>query len=184
MALPEPVVRRHVNTRAVTYRGYRREDGLWDIEAHLSDSKPFAFSVPGELSRQANEPVHDLHIRLTIDGDFLVHDVAVVMARIPHARCPQAEPPMQRLVGHRLNRGWRRSIEDAMGGTDGCTHLRELLFNMATAAFQSMPDVFAGHDPSVKPPHLDRCITWDTRSELVQQLFPLHYQPRAAASTD
>ena len=58
----------------------------------------------------------------------------------------------------------------------------ELLFNMATAAFQTMPQVFAGRDPEVKPPHLDRCITWDTQTELVQRLYPLHYRPRAAVS--
>ena len=50
MALPEPAARRHSHTRAGTYHGYRREDGLWDIEAHLRDSKPFAFSVSSEAS--------------------------------------------------------------------------------------------------------------------------------------
>ena len=184
MALPEPVARRHSHTRAVTYHGYRREDGLWDIEAHLRDSKPFAFSVSSEASLAPHEPIHDLQIRLTIDADFLVHAVAVSMNSAPHGGCLQAQPPMQRLVGARLSKGWRRTIDEAMGGMQGCTHLRELLFNMATAAFQTMPQVFAGHDPQVKPPHLDRCITWDTGTELVQRLYPLHYRPRTPVSVD
>ena len=184
MALPEPVARRHVHTHAVTYQGYRREDGLWDIEAHLRDSKPFAFSVPGEAAWAADEPIHDLQIRLTIDAEFVIREVAVAMNNVPHAGCPQAQAPMQRLVGASLGKGWRRTIETRIGGLEGCTHLRELLFNMATAAFQSMPQVFAGRDPQVKPPHLDRCITWDTRSELVQRLYPLHHQPRNTVAAD
>lgn len=184
MALPEPVARRHSHTRAVTYHGYRREDGLWDIEAHLRDSKPFAFSVPSEASWAPNEPIHDLQIRLTIDADFLIHAVAVSMNSVPHDGCPQAQPPMQQLVGCRLSKGWRHAINDKLGGIAGCTHLRELMFNMATAAFQTMPQVFAGRDPQVKPPHLDRCITWDTGTELVQRLYPLHYRPRTPVSAD
>lgn len=184
MALPEPATRQHVHTRAATYMGYRREDGRWDIEAHLRDSKPFAFSVPSEVSWAANEPIHDLEIRLTIDADFVVHAVAVAMNHVPHDGCPQAQAPLQRLVGARLSKGWRRSIDEAMGGVAGCTHLRELLFNMATAAFQTMPQAFASRDPQVKPPHLDRCITWDTGTELVQRLYPLHHRPRTPLTAD
>jgi hypothetical protein len=32
------VPRTHVHTRSVEYRGYRREDGLWDIEAQLTEA--------------------------------------------------------------------------------------------------------------------------------------------------
>jgi hypothetical protein len=35
--------------------------------------------------------------------------------------------------------GWRQAIDRTIGGVQGCTHLRELLFNMATAAFQTIP---------------------------------------------
>ena len=178
MALPEPVARRHVHTRAVTYHGYRREDGLWDIEAHLRDSKPFAFSVPSEVAWQANEPIHDLEIRLTIDADFVVHAVAVAMNSVPHAGCPQAQPPMQRLVGARLSKGWRRTIEQHLAGIEGCTHLRELLFNMATAAFQTMTSVFVQKDEHTPPPHLGQCRAWDFGGPVVQKVYPMFFRPR------
>lgn len=38
MPLPEARPRRHLHTRAVTYRGFHREDGLYDIEAEMSDA--------------------------------------------------------------------------------------------------------------------------------------------------
>ncbi len=40
MPLPVPEVERELtHTRRVRYEGYKRADGLWDIEAHLTDSK-------------------------------------------------------------------------------------------------------------------------------------------------
>ncbi|WP_414708625.1 DUF2889 domain-containing protein [Ramlibacter sp.] len=38
---------------------------------------------------------------------------------------------MQAMVGVRMGPGWRQALEKALGGAKGCTHLRELLFNMA-----------------------------------------------------
>ncbi|HYF42101.1 MAG TPA: DUF2889 domain-containing protein, partial [Ramlibacter sp.] len=43
MPLPPPAPRKHLHTRAVEYRGYLREDGLWDIEAQMSDVETYGF---------------------------------------------------------------------------------------------------------------------------------------------
>jgi hypothetical protein len=37
-----------MHTRKVEYRGFEREDGLWDIEGELLDTKPHAFVIEGE----------------------------------------------------------------------------------------------------------------------------------------
>ena len=34
--------------------------------------------------------------------------------------------------------GWRRAVNEAVGGTKGCTHLKELLMPAATVAFQTL----------------------------------------------
>ena len=56
-----------------------------------------------------------------------------------------------------------------MGGTAGCTHLRELIFNAATAAFQMIPhylDSAGGtrrpsHPPGSTPPfYMGQCMSW------------------------
>jgi len=36
-------------------------------------------------------------------------------------------------VGCSMARGWRQAIQKHLGGVESCTHLRELLFNLATA---------------------------------------------------
>ena len=37
MPLPSPAPRTHIHARTVRLDGYRRADGLWDIEGHLTD---------------------------------------------------------------------------------------------------------------------------------------------------
>ena len=185
MALPPPAPRALAHTRAVTYHGYRRDDGLWDIEAHLRDTKPFAFEVPGEIAWEANAPIHDMQIRLTVDQGFVIRDIAVSMNHIPHDDCPKAQPPMQHLIGCTLGGGWRRAIEEHLGGIQGCAHLRELLFNMATAAFQTMyASSTAATSPDKPPPHLGKCVAWDFNTPLVQRRYPMFFQwqPRAKST--
>jgi hypothetical protein len=70
-----------------------------------------------------------------------------------------------------------------LGNDKGCTHLRELLFNMATAAFQSVTGTFATQNADKPPPHLGRCMTWGFNSPLVERLHPMFFQwPEKAKS--
>lgn len=181
--LSPPVARTHLHDRRTVYRGYRRDDGLWDIEAELHDSKTAPFSIPGDGHWAAGEPIHGMAIRLTVDDDTVVRAIEVAMDHVPHQPCPKAMAPMQRMVGSRLARGWRRSIEQHLGGVEGCAHLRELLFNMATAAFQTMVRDVTTVDPEHPPPHLGKCITWDFNGPVVERHYPRFYrlQPVAPA---
>jgi hypothetical protein len=83
------------------------------------------------------------------------------MDDVPHPECPQAQAPMHRMVGATMGPGWRKAIETHLGGIQGCAHLRELLFNMATAAYQTLPDETEPTDPTRAPHHLGKCLAWD-----------------------
>lgn len=190
MALPPASPRKLSHTRTVVYRGYDRDDGLWDIEAELTDVKPYTFQVPNEQPLLANKPIHHLAVRLTIDDQMLIHEVATTMDRIPHPECSQVPPPMQALVGCHLGRGWRKTIDEKIGGTAGCTHLREMLFNMATAAFQTLPSGQwhrrelrqEPHPELTAPPfHLGKCMTWALDSPTVARAYPMFYKPKSKA---
>jgi hypothetical protein len=181
MPLPAPAPRQHLHTRAVTYRGYLRDDGLWDIEAELSDTKTYAFELSGRGAMPPGAPVHGMHIRVTIDDKMAIREISAAMDDTPHGECSSGEDPMQRMVGAVMGPGWRQAIERALGGVRGCTHLRELLFNMATAAYQTVfpyqehQRQLAGIAPAAgeKPPyHLGRCIAWDFDGPLVARLYP------------
>jgi len=191
MPLPSPAPRHPSHTRTVVYRGFDREDGLWDIEAELTDVKTFTFLMLNEKSFEAGRPVHGLSIRLTVDSDLLIHEVATSMDHIPHATCDQAPANMHRLKGCHMGKGWRRQIDEKVGGIDGCTHLREMLSNMATAALQTLSsgewrrrEMRGQSHPSQTemPPYLEQCHTWARGSAITKHFFPMFFQPRAEAS--
>lgn len=177
MPLPPPHSRSPEHTRQVSFQGYRRDDGLWDIEAEMKDTKSVVFDLQAEGLWQPGEAIHHLAIRLTVDAKLVIHAVAVAMDSTPHRECPSAAASMQRMVGCTLGAGWRKTIEKHLGGVQGCTHLRELLFNMATVAFQTIQEVFSSSDPTQPPPHLGRCHSWDFEGPLVARQYPMFYRP-------
>ncbi len=165
------------HTRRVTYHGYERADGLWDIEGELHDSKTYATdSLTGAPALPAGEPVHSMAIRATIDLSLVVHSIEVCMDAFPLQQCPRAQAALQGMVGCSMARGWRKSIDAQLGGVASCTHLRELLFNMATAAFQTLSEVLATTLPAdVLPPYVGQCTGWDWNGEGVRVHHPQFY---------
>ncbi|PIT79696.1 DUF2889 domain-containing protein [Limnohabitans sp. JirII-31] len=176
MPLPASQPRTLAHTRQVSYQGFRRDDGLWDIEGHLCDTKPQAFHIQGEGTWQADEPIHDMRIRVTVNAQLVIQEIAVAMDSVPHGECPPAQEPMQQMVGCTMGAGWRRAIDERLGNAKGCTHLRELLFNMATAAFQTITSNFGQTQPDVPPPHLGRCLSWGFESPLVARQYPMFFK--------
>ena len=67
MPLPPPAARRHVHTRRVQCEGFLREDGLWDIEAGIEDTKTYFARNADGRERQPGEPIHHMQVRLTLD---------------------------------------------------------------------------------------------------------------------
>ena len=181
MPLPTHQPRKYLHCRQVTFNGYLREDGLWDIDAQLTDTKAYPIVSPEKVHLAPGTPVHDMHIRATVDDSLTIREITAVMDSRPFEECPQALDSMQKMVGITMGPGWRQAIDNAMGACKGCAHLRELLFNMATAAYQTVP-VYQAHQQnlSVMPPradgqppfHLGKCIAWDFNGAVVQRHYP------------
>lgn len=179
MPLPEPAPREPIHTRRVITRGFRREDGLWDIEGELHDSKHYPLEMSERGLLPPGEPVHGLSLRLTIDEDYLIHAVAVASDDTPYAHCKGGTENYQRLVGVKIGRGWRRAVRERLGGAEGCTHLVEMLDAMATTAFQSIFPVQGGHlnnNQNQRPKLLDSCRAFGTSSPVVLKRWPKWYQ--------
>lgn len=179
--LPAPTSERTpLHNRTLTFRGFARADGLWDMEGELHDVKHYDHpSGPG--IRQAGQPVHHLFLRVTMDADFRIHDIATNMHTAPFGECGVADQHMRRFVGMTIGSGWRRTIDQTIGGLNGCTHLRELLFNLATAAFQTIPHdremrrLARGepqHEGDTPPFYMGKCMTWDFNGPVVARYAP------------
>ena len=180
----DPVSRILKHTRSVRFEGYARSDGLWDIEAHLTDVKPDDYQLaPGV--RPAGSPVHDMWIRLTIDRRMNVVGAGASTDAMPYPPyCAAIAPDYAALAGLNLMRGFRQALYERFGGVGGCTHLTELLAQFPSAAIQ----VLAGeqrdnHDYGRKPFQLDRCHALDTGGEAVRLYYP-RWQREAKTGTD
>ena len=139
MPLSPPAERELTHLRDIALRGYHRSDGLFDIEAHIRDTKTLGFS---NIDRggwiEPGEPLHDMWLRLTIDEEMLILGCEAVTEFGPFSICGDGAQHFGRLVGLTIRPGFLREANARVGGIDGCTHLRELLQQVATTAFQTM----------------------------------------------
>lgn len=141
MPLSQPADREELHTRSIVIRGYRRRDGLYDIEAQLTDSKSYGFGNQDRGYIAAGEPLHGMWLRLTVDERMTIVACEAATDHAPYTVCPSAAPNFSRLAGLRIKSGFLREANKVVGGAVGCTHIRELLQQVATTAFQTInPD--------------------------------------------
>lgn len=138
MPLSQPAKRAHLHTRRVECHGFRRDDGFWDIEGHLTDTKTYAFSNHDRGEIQAGEPIHEMWLRITVNDDFVIQQAEAVTEYGPFKICPDITDNFASLKGLKIQTGWRKEVNQRVGGVLGCTHLRELLDPIATTAFQTV----------------------------------------------
>jgi Protein of unknown function (DUF2889) len=179
MPLTPAASREPIHHRRIDCRGYRREDGLWDIEGHLTDVKsyPFANAWRGEI--RPGEPIHDMWLRLTLDDELTVIRAEAATEAGPFAVCPAITPAFAKLEGIKIGPGWRRAVQARLGGVQGCTHLVELLGPLATTAYQTIHVWRAKHEPELEterpPAHLDSCHALARNGAVVRQHYPRWY---------
>ena len=183
MPLSPAAPREHIHTRTIDCRGYHREDGLWDIEGHLVDTKTYGFENRWRGSVEAGTPVHEMWLRLTIDDELTVRDVEAVTDHGPFPVCPDITPNFKLLVGERIGPGWNARVRRVLGGAKGCTHLVELLGPLATVAYQTMvgrrrkveKEAEADGKEPERPRIIDTCHALASDGEVVREEWPAFY---------
>lgn len=164
MALPFTVPRERLHQRRIDMQGYRRSDGLYDIEATLVDTKSSDLVTATGRTVRAGAPVHHMLLRLVVDDTLLVKAVHASTLASPYGICQQAPARLQVLVGLRIGAGWSRAVRERLPDAQGCTHLRELLGPLATVAFQTLSDLRQQQCPLGSPEHLqskqDSCFAY------------------------
>ncbi|GMQ90538.1 MAG: DUF2889 domain-containing protein [Gammaproteobacteria bacterium] len=179
MPLSTVRTRKPIHHRSIQCHGYQREDGLWDIEGHLVDTKSYAFPNRERGEIAAGEPVHEMWLRLTVDDELRVHEVEAMMDASPFSICPAITGRFEKLRGLRIGRGWRRCVNELLGGIKGCTHLVELLGPVGTTAFQTIYPINSRRQKPAtagkKPPIIDSCHALASDSEVVKNHWPEFY---------
>ncbi|MFQ5937653.1 MAG: DUF2889 domain-containing protein [Acidiferrobacterales bacterium] len=179
MPLSQARSREPIHRRSVQCQGYRREDGLWEVEGHLVDTKTYAFANRERGEIKPGEPVHEMWLRLTVDDDLVIRHVEAVTDAGPFSICSAVNERFKLLCGVRIGRGWRRKVNELLGGVNGCTHLVELLGPVGTTAFQTIYPIKSrqkgAESDGNKPPMLDSCHALATDSEIVRRHWPRFY---------
>lgn len=183
MPLSQPVNRALRHRRAITAEAYRREDGLWDIEARLTDTKPRDIALAGGRTRPYGQPLHDLWLRVTIDESLNVLDAQASSDWVPYpGSCDTIGDAYRKLIGLNLMRGFRKAVRERLAGVAGCTHLTELANVIPTTAIQAFAgDVFdirdgSGDDHQAEPPYqLHGCHALRFDGEVVREYYPRWY---------
>lgn len=178
MPLSAPVSRELKHTRSIQCHGYKRSDGLWDIEGHLVDTKTYAIPMSerqtGALA--PGEPLHEMWLRLTVDIDLVIHEAEAATDWGPYVGCGDITPAFKKLKGLTIKPGFTLKTRELLGGTKGCTHLVELLGPLATTAFQTIYGSREKAKPSgadgKRPGLIDSCHMYDAAGRIVAQRWP------------
>ena len=136
--LSEAVKRDRVHTREINLNGYRRDDGLIDIEGEITDVKTYSFPNRERGMINAGDPIHHMQVRITINMELEIVAAEAVTVSGPYAICPSATRVFDRLVGLTIGPGWRNRVRQNIGGVEGCTHITELMGPVATVAYQTL----------------------------------------------
>lgn len=172
------VTREELHTRQVTLRGWKRSDGLYEIEGRLVDTKPFDFRpVSGDRVIGACEPIHDMGVRIVYDEAMTVRDVIAVGHALPYGDCVKGPATLKSLIGLSMTRGWTAETRKRLAGAASCVHLAGLMTPMAAAAFQTMVvlRIGRGEGGHGHKPNVDSCIAYARHGELMRTRYPTFY---------
>ncbi len=187
MAPPQAASERQLkHRRSIDLAVYAREDGLWEVDARLIDTKTRDYPLAGGV-RPAGDPVHDMTLSLVIDTQMNILAAQARTDWMPYpGHCNAYGDAYGRLVGLNLFRNFRQSVKERLGGIQGCTHLTELCQVLPTAVVQA----FAGEvldtqesgdaQSDQQPFQIDRCHALRSDGPAVQTFYPRWYRPESA----
>ncbi len=190
MALPTAASERQLkHRRNIDVLIYARGDGLWDVDAHVTDVRTHATHMATGLL-PAGAPIHDMLLRLVVDERFNIVEAGAQTLAMPYpGECDNHGDVYARLVGLNLMRGFRQAVKERLGGMQGCTHLTELTQVLPTAVVQAFAgeviDTRGDGDHSQQPFQIDRCHALRADGRAVKTYYPRWYrQPKSSAPAD
>lgn len=170
--------RRPLHLRRIQCEGFLRDDGLFEIEGTLIDTKPVPLQLVSKVV-PSGEPIHQMRLRLTIDRQRRIVAAQAFSEHTPYPSCMEVEAAYARLVGLRIEPGFTREVKRMFRGTAGCSHMTELLPPMASTAFQVLwaDGNFGGADEAgsgQRTSPLGGCHALALDGQVVRTYFPEH----------
>ena len=188
MTLPPAAQGRQLkHRRQLAVEVYSRDDGLWEVDATLSDVKTRDAHLAGGI-RPAGQPIHQMLLRLVVDEQLTIHDAGSQSSWVPYpGECEDHDDVYRRLVGLNLLQDFRRQLRDRVGGIQGCTHITELAQILPTAVVQAFAgeviDTRGDRAGAEQPFQIDRCHALRSDGEAVRVHYPRWYRGPARNPT-
>jgi hypothetical protein len=183
VALSEPAERELLHLRDIAVRGYRRADGRFDIEAEISDCKSYGFMLGERGYLAPGDKLHHMLLRMTVDSELTIVACEAETRHGPFAACPGGAASFGRLAGLSIRSGFLREANARIGGVEGCTHIRELLQQMATVAIQTTFVLPSRQGADASTRLVNTCHAYADSGEVVRRRWPERYTGTAKTAT-
>ncbi|MDP3822160.1 MAG: DUF2889 domain-containing protein [Burkholderiales bacterium] len=181
MALPTAARERELkHRRRIDVQIYSRGNGLWEVDAHISDVRTRETRMINGLL-PAGQPIHDMLLRLVVNERLDIVEAGAQTTAMPYAgQCDRYGDVYSRLVGLNLLKGFRQAVKERVGGAQACTHITELAQVLPTAVVQAFAgeviDTRGASADSTQPFQIDRCHALRADSPTVQTYYPRWYR--------
>lgn len=188
MSLPPAAASRQLkHRRQLAVEVYSRGDGLWEVDATLSDVKTRDARLAGGL-RPAGQPIHQMLLRLVVDEQLNILEAGSQSSWVPYpGECDEHGDVYQRLAGLNLLKDFRRQLRERVGGVQGCTHITELAQVLPTAVVQAFAgeviDTRGDGEGAQQPFQIDRCHALRSDGNAVRLHYPRWYRAPGRTAT-
>ncbi|WP_074171473.1 DUF2889 domain-containing protein [Caballeronia temeraria] len=175
------ITRDELHHRRIDMRGYRRSDGLFEVEAILTDRKSHNFTpASGGKTVSPGQPLHNMGVCLVFDAEMTVREAHTFIADAPYDTCVGGGENFRSLEGLRIASGWTGEVKRRLVGARSCAHLRELLIPLATTAIQTMIALRVNDPEPVdehgRPMKINSCFAYSDAGEIVARRWPQYSQ--------
>lgn len=185
MTLPQAAATRQLkHRRQIDVQVFARDDGLWEVDAVLVDTKTRDIRM-SEGERPAGTPIHEMLLRLVVNAQLDIVEAGSETRWMPYTgQCNEHEAVYTRLVGLNLLQDFRKKLRERVGGVLGCTHITEMAQILPTAVVQAFAgeviDTRGTAEGASQPFQIDRCHALRSSGPVVQQHYPRWFRPAQA----
>lgn len=108
------------------------------IEGFLNDDRlNDYYLITGEKNPAGK--IHNMAVRMLVSlPEMKIEDIEAEMIDVPGEECHDTIDFLKPVIGLTLTQGYSIKIRSLLGGINGCTHIVNLLINMAPAAMQGI----------------------------------------------
>jgi hypothetical protein len=180
------MVEEKAHQRTITVTTYKAGPGKAVVEGRLVDRRfRENFLLTGEKIPVGD--FHDMIVRILVDTTgLIIEDVEVELVKVPRQECSELNDSLSVIKGVRISKGFTQKMKSLLGGTQSCSHLRELAEAIGPAVIQGVFSIRAGNvselralmdDPQMRKVFADSivnsCYVWREDGPEFKKVFGL-----------